>query len=64
MAGFVCDVDSVDFFGRENGIVHPFVYAVFEHGVVGHRDEVCVGILGQDIPVEEKDFELVDLLSH
>lgn len=52
--GFACDADSEDFYGRGNDIVHLFGCAVFEPGVVGHRDEVCVGILGQDIPVEKK----------
>lgn len=56
--GFVCGVDSEDFYGRGNDIVHLFVCAVFEHVVVGHRDEVCVGTLGQDIPVENKELKL------
>lgn len=51
-------MDSEDFCGPGNDIVHLFVCAVFEHGVVGHRDEVCVGILGQGIPVEKKEMML------
>lgn len=54
VVGFVCDVDSADFYERGNDIVHLFVCVVFGHVVVGHRDVICVDILDQDIPVEKK----------
>lgn len=61
--GFVCDVDSEDFSEQGNGIVHLFVYAVFERVVVDHRDEVCVDILGQDIPVKRKELLIITVFS-